>query len=99
MKIEDVKSGQRGPGRGGPGLLPNFAGMFSAADAEGHAAALMRTGEVQHATLYLNNEPCDYVPFGCDRILPYILRKGDTLTVHGPNGYTKVYVGNGKGLK
>jgi len=99
VKIEDVQSGQRGPGRGGPGLSPKFARMFTAADhAEGHAAALMRTSDVRHATLYINNRPCDYVPFGCDRILPHILRKGDTLTVYCPDGYVKVYTGNGKGL-
>ncbi|MDG4784954.1 SCP1.201-like deaminase [Micromonospora sp. WMMD1102] len=97
-KISDVHSGKEGPGKGGPGLRPPFKHYVSALDhAEGHAAAAMRTRGMTEATLYLNNTPCRD-PMGCDRVLPYVLPKDAKLTVYGPNGYVKVYRGNGKGL-
>jgi hypothetical protein len=94
----EVRSGQRGPATGAPGLRPPFDKYVSALDhAESHAAAIIRKRRLTEATLYLNNPPCD-TPLGCDRVLPYILRAGAKLTVYGPGGYRKVYHGNGKGL-
>lgn len=98
-KIEEVTSGQRGPAAGGPGLRPPYSQMWTVLNhAEGHAAALMRTRELKHTTLYINNEPCSTPPYGCERVLPRIIPKGSTMTVYGPNGYARVYQGTGEGL-
>jgi len=98
-KIEDVTSGKGGPAAGGAGLRPPFSQMWTVLNhAEGHAAAIMRTRKLKNTTLYVNNEPCDTSPYGCERVLPRILPKGSTMTVYGPNGYVRVYEGTGEGL-
>lgn len=99
-KISDVSSGWSGPGRGGPGLRRPWRNMMSAVDhAEGHAAASMREHNIREATLYLNNQPCPDIPWGCDRVLPDILPLRSRLTVYGPDGYAKTYEGTGKGIE
>jgi hypothetical protein len=45
-----------------------------------------------HATLVVNNTPCPG-PFGCDRLLPVLLRSGESLTVHWPGGHSRTYSG------
>lgn len=97
-EIQTVTSGKSGPGQGAPGLKPPWSQTISVTDhAEGHAAALIRRFGLSMATLYLNNEPCPNRG-GCDRLLPDILPEGVRLDVYGPDGFSKVYVGNGRGL-
>jgi hypothetical protein len=50
-----------------------------------------RTGEPQHATVVLNNEPCSQ-PRGCARMLPVMLPEGCSFTVHAPN-YRRTFTG------
>ncbi|WP_460662338.1 DddA-like double-stranded DNA deaminase toxin [Kribbella swartbergensis] len=92
-------SGQKGPGRGSPGLTGRIAKLQVAGDhVEGHAAALMRrAGAPREATLYLNNKPCPG-QYGCDETLPSQLPEGSKLTVYWPGGH-KVYRGTGEGLE
>lgn len=98
-KLADVRSGKTGPGHGGPGLRHPWAKMLVANDhAEGHTAALMRgEGGPREATLYLNNAPCRFPPFGCDQTLPAQLPQGARLTIHWPGG-SKLYIGTGEGV-
>ncbi|MEV0647823.1 DddA-like double-stranded DNA deaminase toxin [Phytomonospora sp. NPDC050363] len=99
VRIEDVSSGREGPGKGGPKLVPRYAAIAVATDhAEGHAAALMRLRKIRHAVVYINNEVCADRPFSCDRVLPFLLPEGWTLTVYGPSGVPRVYTGNGRGV-
>ena len=99
VHIDDMTSGERGPGRGGPGLRERFGAIAVATDhAEGHAAAIMRARRIRNATLYINNEVCTDRPYSCDRVLPYVLPFGYSLTVYGPGGVPRVYIGNGRGV-
>jgi hypothetical protein len=50
-----------------------------------------RTGQPQHATLVLNNEPCKSWK-GCAALLPVLLPEGCSLTVHAPN-YRRTFTG------
>jgi hypothetical protein len=97
-QIQAVASGKAGPGQGAPGLKPPWSQTISVTDhAEGHAAAQVRSLRLSRARLYLNNQPCPNRG-GCDRLLPDVLPEGARLTVYGPDGFCKVYVGNGRGL-
>jgi Double-stranded DNA deaminase toxin A len=102
-KISAIASGWTGPGRGGPRLRRPWKNMMTATDhVEGHAAAIMRDDSegppIREAVLYVNNPPCPNIPWGCDRVLSDLLPVGSRLTVYGPDGFVKVYEGNGKGL-
>lgn len=55
--------------------------LWTSTHAEAHAAALMRLENMNDATLYLNNTPCDG-DYGCDATLPYMIPEGSTLTVY-----------------
>ena len=48
---------------------------------EAQAAALMRDGGIQNATLYVNNTPCPGI-MGCDQMLPHMLPEDAELTVY-----------------
>jgi len=63
-----------------------------ASDVEMKLAAHMRTKRIRSATLVVDNLPCEG-PLGCDALVPVILPTGYTLTVHGPNGFVRVYKG------
>jgi hypothetical protein len=63
-----------------------------ASDVEMKLAAHMRTKGIRSATLVVNNLPCEG-PLGCDALVPVILPTGYTLTVHGPDGFVRVYEG------
>ncbi|MCP3802278.1 hypothetical protein NLX83_23695 [Allokutzneria sp. A3M-2-11 16] len=54
------------------------------------ALVRMRAGGQRHTTLLINNVPCPG-PFGCDKMLPRLLRPGESLTVYGPEGYRSTY--------
>jgi hypothetical protein len=56
------------------------------------AVSQARQAGLTHATLAVNNTPCPG-PFGCDRLLPVLLRPGESLTVHWPGGHSRTYSG------
>jgi hypothetical protein len=67
-----------------------------ASHAEMKVAAIIReqhtrTGQAQHATIVINNLPCEG-PFGCDELLPTMLPAGCSLTVHAPS-YRRRFIG------
>jgi hypothetical protein len=86
-KQVDLISGYKGPSaslpRGTPGMHGNIKSHV-----EAHAAALMRQGGIDEATLYINQIPCRGVR-ACDAMLPESAR----LHVRGPNGFRKTYTG------
>ncbi|MFK4084637.1 DddA-like double-stranded DNA deaminase toxin [Kribbella sp. NPDC020789] len=97
-----IKSGQSGPGAGGPGLVVPYRRMISALDhVEGHTAAILRrAGASKDVTLYLNNRPCPD-KMGCYAILEDLLPVGTKLTLYWPESdglKSDVFRGNGKGL-
>jgi hypothetical protein len=63
-----------------------------ASDVEMKLAAYMRNHGIRSATAVINNIPCPG-PYGCDELVPVLLPEGCTLTVHGPNNFTKTYQG------
>ncbi|MCF6424955.1 DddA-like double-stranded DNA deaminase toxin [Amycolatopsis tucumanensis] len=69
------------------------------ADVEMKLAAHMAANHIRHATVVINNRPCTG-PAGCDTLVPVLLPKGSTLTVHGvkPDGQplVKVYRGGAR---
>lgn len=79
------------------GRLPREQGFvpFNYHHVEAQAAAYMRMTGRRDASLYVNQKPCARRPHGCDRMLPQMLPTGARLTVFGPDGYTKVYRGQG----
>lgn len=62
---------------------------------EGHTGMLMRDPAVKEATLYLNRLPCGGQT-GCDAMLKYLVPKGKTLTVYGPDDFVTVVRGLGQ---
>lgn len=54
-------------------------------------AAERRSGHY-HASLIVNNTPCDD-RLGCETLLPTVLPPGSTLTVYGPAGYRRTFTG------
>jgi hypothetical protein len=71
---------------------------------EGHVAAVMRGPDgPREVWLVVTRAPCEYVPFGCDRILGDILPAGSRLHVYvaqpdGPPRPWKTYTGNGRAV-
>ncbi|WP_156758455.1 DddA-like double-stranded DNA deaminase toxin [Actinokineospora pegani] len=65
------------------------------ADAELKLAVHMRDNEIKRATLVLNNFPCPG-PYGCDELISVVLPPGYVLTVYGPDGFKKRYLGGAK---
>lgn len=68
--------------------LPNIA-----AHVETKLAAYMRNHNVRTATLIINNRPCEDGPVTCEQMVPALLPEGHTLTVYGPNGFSRTYRG------
>lgn len=64
----------------------------AAADVELKIAAEMRDSGITDAPVVINNVPCKGQT-SCDDLLGVVLPEGSTLTVHGTNGFTKVYRG------
>lgn len=96
-RVVEQISGYDGPTRSMPRPRPGMDRNLLS-HVEAHAVALMRRHGVTHATLYVNQEPCEYVgprgrPWGCSRALPRMLYVGETLTVHGPGGYRRTFAG------
>jgi hypothetical protein len=63
-----------------------------ASDVEMKLAAYIRNRGIRSAIVVINNTPCPG-PYGCDELVPVLLPEGCTLTVHGPNNFTKTYRG------
>ncbi len=68
--------------------LPNIA-----AHVETKLAAYMRNHNIPTATLIINNWPCEDGPLTCEQVVPALLPEGHTLTVYGPNGFSRTYRG------
>ncbi len=71
--------------------IPQRGDITTTADVEQKIAARMVREGRKHVDVVLNNRPCRGV-FGCDTLLPVILPKGYSLTVHAPN-YRKTFTG------
>lgn len=70
---------------------------------EAKLAARMRRERVTHAAVITNNPPCDYTPYGCEKILPRLLPAGAQLVVYvrdddGQVRHWRTYTGNGKAI-
>lgn len=79
---------QRVPRGPGSGLDANLQSHV-----EAHAGAALQPGE--HGTLYLNRLPCRGGPRGngCEFRLPLYVPRGAALTVYGPDGYSRLVIG------
>ncbi|MFD8497696.1 DddA-like double-stranded DNA deaminase toxin [Amycolatopsis sp. NPDC059657] len=66
--------------------------ITAAADVELKLAAEMRDNGITDATVVINNIPCTGKT-SCDGLLSIVLPEGSTMTVHGPDGFKKVYKG------
>lgn len=94
-------SGVKGPGAGGPGLIPPWLHYESLTDhTEGHAAAIMRDQQIRDGVLYLNMHPC-MKPAGCHLNIAKAMPTGYRLTVWVVNAdgsrVRRIYRGNGEG--
>jgi hypothetical protein len=49
-------------------------------------AAALRRLAVNAVTLAVNNAPCDDGRWSCERLLPRILKPGQSVTIHWPGG-------------
>ncbi|MDQ3526090.1 MAG: hypothetical protein M3451_13705 [Chloroflexota bacterium] len=65
-----------------------------ASDVEMKLAVHMRRNGIRSTTLIINHIPCEG-ELGCDTVVPTILPRGYTLTVHGARGFRKTYKGEG----
>ena len=92
-KVVVFDSGEDGPALALPKPRRGMHGNV-VTHVEAHTAAAMRLEGVHEAVLYINRVPC--VPKrgkGCEHLLPFMLSPGDKLTVYGPDGYMKVFIG------
>ncbi|MFY1623586.1 DddA-like double-stranded DNA deaminase toxin [Micromonospora sp. WMMD735] len=70
---------------------------------EAKLAARMRRDHLTEATVVTNNPPCDYTPYGCEKILSRLLPAGTQLAVYvrdddGQVRHWRTYTGNGKAI-
>ncbi|GAA0405595.1 hypothetical protein GCM10009541_56030 [Micromonospora gifhornensis] len=70
---------------------------------EAKFAARMRREHVTRAAVVTNNPPCDYTPYGCEKILSRLLPAGAQLDVYvrdddGQVRHWRTYTGNGKAI-
>ncbi|WP_434742726.1 DUF6244 family protein [Micromonospora sp. SH-82] len=70
---------------------------------EAKLAARMRREHLTDAAVVTNNPPCDYTPYGCEKILSRLLPAGTRLTVYvrdddGQVRHWRTYNGNGKAI-
>ncbi|MEU3624843.1 hypothetical protein BS329_18025 [Amycolatopsis coloradensis] len=66
--------------------------VTAAADVELKLAAEMRDSGITEASVVINNVPCTGKT-SCDGLLGIVLPEGSKLTVHGTNGFKKIYEG------
>jgi len=60
--------------------------LWVAAHVEVKLAAQLRRTNARHVTLIIDNQPCDDGRWSCDRVLPKILRPGQSVTIYWPDG-------------
>ncbi|WFE51227.1 SCP1.201-like deaminase [Micromonospora sp. WMMD1155] len=70
---------------------------------EAKLAARMRRDHITQAAVVTNNAPCDYTPYGCEKILSRLLPVGAQLAVYvrdddGQVRHWRTYTGNGKAI-
>ncbi|MEV0006322.1 DddA-like double-stranded DNA deaminase toxin [Micromonospora sp. NPDC050980] len=70
---------------------------------EAKLAARMRRDHITQAAVVTNNPPCDYTPYGCEKILSRLLPAGARLAVYvrdddGQVRHWRTYTGNGKAI-
>ncbi|MEU5554159.1 DddA-like double-stranded DNA deaminase toxin [Micromonospora sp. NPDC047793] len=70
---------------------------------EAKLAARMRRDHVTQAAVVTNNPPCDYTPYGCEKILSRLLPAGAQMDVFvrdddGQVRHWRTYTGNGKAI-
>jgi hypothetical protein len=70
---------------------------------EAKLASRMRREHVSEASVLTNNPPCDYEPYGCEKILSRLLPAGARLTVYvrdddGQVRLWRTYTGSGKAI-
>jgi hypothetical protein len=68
------------------GIGPARGTLWVASHVEVKLAAALRTLSAMRVTLAVNNVPCDEGRWSCDRLLPRILKPGQTVTIHWPGG-------------
>ncbi|USX50990.1 DddA-like double-stranded DNA deaminase toxin [Lentzea sp. HUAS12] len=68
------------------GIGPARGTLWAASHVEVKLAAALRGLAAKSVTLAVNNAPCDTGRWSCDRLLPRILKPGQTVTVHWPGG-------------
>ncbi|QVL31925.1 hypothetical protein KIH39_24325 [Telmatocola sphagniphila] len=93
-KITVLVSGYEGPGKGVRGI-PKMNGLIKA-HVEAQAAVLMRMRNLSQATLRINRVPCPTMNvkvLGCDEALPHMLPESASLTVIGPDEFSREYIG------
>ncbi|WP_434742736.1 DddA-like double-stranded DNA deaminase toxin [Micromonospora sp. SH-82] len=102
--------GQRVPMRSGrepataADLKPAYQLIATTTDhLEAKLAARMRREHLTDAAVVTNNPPCDYTPYGCEKILSRLLPAGTRLTVYvrdddGQVRHWRTYNGNGKAI-
>ncbi|WP_168200599.1 DddA-like double-stranded DNA deaminase toxin [Allokutzneria sp. NRRL B-24872] len=90
--VKALVSGTDEDSRAADGLLAEagFSRLNIGLHVEVKALALMRETGRRHATIVINNECCGG-PWGCAKMLPRLLRPGESLTVHGPGGYHRTF--------
>ncbi|WP_147460188.1 DddA-like double-stranded DNA deaminase toxin [Actinokineospora cianjurensis] len=65
---------------------------LTAADVEVKLAVHMRNNKIMRVELAINNIPC-VGEWGCDTLVPRILPRGYTMTIHGSGGFHAIYHG------
>ncbi|MFI7025725.1 DddA-like double-stranded DNA deaminase toxin [Micromonospora sp. NPDC049900] len=70
---------------------------------EAKLAARMRRDHLARAAVVTNNPPCDYTPYGCEKILSRLLPAGAQMDVYvrdddGQVRHWRTYTGNGKAI-
>ncbi len=73
-------------------LVPEPGTLDIAGHVEVKFAMHMRRTGVSHATIIVNNAPCEG-RMSCDQLLARFLPLGATLTVYGPNDFKETYRG------
>jgi hypothetical protein len=74
------------------GIGPGRGDLWVAAHVEVKLAVQMRQTEARAITLAVNNVPCFEGQWSCDRLLPQILKSGQSIAIHWPGG-KRVYRG------
>lgn len=75
------------------GIAPERGELWTAAHVEVKLAVRLRLANAKHVMLVVNKKPCSRDMWSCDELLPRILKPGQRLTVHWPDGGKRTYQG------